>query len=58
MEGIILAEWIQGLDMSSDLFTNNLYRPLFERHLQVYCRMDKYMKGYNRGYEATLKGRV
>jgi hypothetical protein len=54
MDGIILAEWIQGVDMSSDLFTKNLARPLFEKHLKVYCGIDKYM----RGYEATLKGRV
>jgi hypothetical protein len=41
--------------MSSDLFTKNLSRPLFEKHVKVYyCGVDKYMQGN----KATLKGRV
>jgi hypothetical protein len=58
MDDIIRAEWIEGASMSSDIFTKNLHRPLFEKHMTVYCGTDKYMKGGHRGYEATLKGRV
>jgi hypothetical protein len=58
MDGIILAGWIQGTDMSLDLFTKNLACPLFEKHVKVYCGIDKYIKGYERGYKATLKRRV
>jgi hypothetical protein len=53
MDGIIRAEWIQGVGISSDLFTKNLARPLFEKHMKVHCGVNKYMKGCN---EATLKG--
>jgi hypothetical protein len=58
-ENIIRAEWTPGTEMSSDMFTKNLGRPLFEKHIEVDCGADQYSKGAkgipNR---ATLKGRV
>jgi hypothetical protein len=53
MDGVILTQWISGSEMSSDLFTKNLPRPLFEQHVKTFCGHDKYMKNYT-----TLKGRV
>jgi hypothetical protein len=50
MEGIILTQWLSGAEMSSDLFTKNLARPLFEQHSKVYVGQDQYMK-----QETTLK---
>ncbi len=41
--------------MSSDLFTKNLARPLFEQHMQTFYGVDQYMR--NKG-NSTLKGRV
>jgi hypothetical protein len=43
-ENLILTTWVPGDKMSSDLFTKNLERPLFERHTQVYCGQDEYLK--------------
>ena len=56
MDGIIRAEWIRGADMSADIFTKNLARPLFEKHMKVFVGLDKYMKGDHN--QLTLKGRV
>ncbi len=55
MDGIILTQWLPGSEMSSDLFTKNLARPLFEEHTQVFVGSDQYMK--TKG-DSTLKGRV
>jgi hypothetical protein len=46
MENIIRAEWTPGTEKSSDLFTKNLARPLFEKHMQVCCGADQYSKGF------------
>jgi hypothetical protein len=35
--------WKKGADMSSDMFTKNLPRPLFEKHLTKHCGEDVYM---------------
>jgi hypothetical protein len=43
-EGIIDTHWLRGEDMSSDLFTKNLARPLFEKHARVYVGEDEYMR--------------
>jgi histone deacetylase 1/2 len=43
-EGIIVTKWLSGEDMSSDLFTKNLARPLFEKHTRVYVGEDEYMR--------------
>jgi hypothetical protein len=43
-EGIIVTKWLSGKDMSSDLFTKNLARPLFEKHTRVYVGEDEYMR--------------
>jgi hypothetical protein len=32
--------------MTSDLFTKNLERPLFEKHAKAYVGNDEYMKEY------------
>ena len=37
-EGLIIAEWISGDEMSSDLFTKNLPGPVFNKHTKVFCR--------------------
>ena len=42
--GLILTIWVPGDQMSSDIFTKNVERPLFERHAQNYCGIDQYMK--------------
>jgi hypothetical protein len=55
MEGTILTQWLAGSEMSSDLFTKNLARPLFEQHMQTFCGVDQYMRQQN---TTTLKGRV
>jgi hypothetical protein len=36
MDGIFLTQWLSGAEMSSDLFTKNLARPLFEQHTKMY----------------------
>jgi hypothetical protein len=43
-ENVILTMWVPGSEMSSDLFTKNLERPLFEKHAKVYCGCDEYMR--------------
>jgi hypothetical protein len=43
-QGIIKTVWLSGLEMPSDLFTKNLARPLFEKHVRVYCGTDEYFK--------------
>lgn len=43
---IVHPKWIPGDKMSSDLFTKNLDRPLFEKHAKVYVGDDEYMKDY------------
>ncbi len=65
MEGIIRVEWIRGADMSADIFTKNLARPLFKKHMKymkVVCGTNQYMKKVKRDpdgiLKATLKGRV
>ena len=54
MEGIVQTQWLAGSEMSSDLFTKNLARPLFEQQVKTYCGPDK----YTRDNVMTLKGRV
>jgi hypothetical protein len=44
---LIKTIWRSGTEMSSDVLTKNLARPLFEKHLRVYCGEDQYMKTYN-----------
>jgi hypothetical protein len=36
---IIKTVWLSGLEMPTDLFTKNLARPLFEKHVTVYRRI-------------------
>jgi hypothetical protein len=43
-EGVIITVWCSGDTMSSDLFTKNLERPLFERHAETFCGIDEYSK--------------
>jgi hypothetical protein len=43
-QGIIKTVWLSGLEMPSDLFTKNLARPLFEKHVMVQCGTDEYLK--------------
>jgi hypothetical protein len=42
--GIIHTRWLRGEDMTSDLFTKNLARPLFEKHAKAFVGNDEYMK--------------
>ena len=42
--GIIHTCWLHVEDMSWDLFTKNLARPLFEKHTRAFCGEDEYMK--------------
>jgi hypothetical protein len=46
---LIKTIWRSGTEMSSDVLTKNLARPLFEKHLRVYLYSgeDQYMKEYN-----------
>jgi hypothetical protein len=44
--------WRSGTEMSSDVLTKNLARPLFGKHLRVYCSEDQCIKEYNQ----TTKG--
>jgi hypothetical protein len=41
-DGIIKTQWIPTLENSADLFTKNLYGPLFEKH--TYVGIDMYME--------------
>jgi hypothetical protein len=43
-QNIIKTVWLSGLEMPSDLFTKNLARPLFGKHLTVYCDTDEYLQ--------------
>jgi hypothetical protein len=43
-EGVIITVWCSGDVMSSNLFTKNLERPLFERHAETFCRKDECSK--------------
>jgi hypothetical protein len=43
-QNIIKTVWLSGLEMPSDLFTKNLARPLFEKHLMMYCGTNEYLK--------------
>jgi hypothetical protein len=42
-EGIIDCTWVAGATMSSDLFTKNLLRQVYEKHTKVYVGNDEYM---------------
>jgi hypothetical protein len=44
---LIKTVWKSGTEMSSDVLTKNLARPLFKKRLRVYCGEDQYMKEYN-----------
>jgi hypothetical protein len=39
---LIKTLWKSGTEMSSDILTKNLARPLFEKHLRVYCGEEQY----------------
>ena len=41
---MIKVKWIPTEDNSTDLFTKNLFGPLFEKHASVYVGVDKYMQ--------------
>jgi hypothetical protein len=43
-QNVVLTMWVPGTKMSSDLFTKNLERPLFEKHAKVYCGYNEYMR--------------
>jgi hypothetical protein len=43
---LIKTIWRSGAEMSSDVLTKNLARPLFEKHLRVYCGEDQYTRKY------------
>jgi hypothetical protein len=43
-DGIIKTQWIPTLENSADLFTKNLYGPLFEKHIRTYVGIDMYME--------------
>jgi hypothetical protein len=55
-EGVILTAWVPGDTMSSDLFTKNFERPLFERHIDTCCGVDQYMKEGNKGSQGESGG--
>ena len=42
--GLLKVHWIPGTENDSDLFTKNLDRKTFEKHVRKYCGDDKYMK--------------
>jgi hypothetical protein len=43
-EGVIITVWCSEDIVSSDLFTKNLERPLFERHAETFCGKDEHSK--------------
>ena len=43
-ENVINVKWIPTDENSSDLFTNNLNGPKFEKRTAIYCGVDEYMK--------------
>ena len=57
-EGIIRVKWTPKEEMSSDLFTKNLGRALFAKHVKTYCRKDEYGLCMNKKCMVTLEGRV
>ena len=36
--GVVMVQWCSGVDMTPDLFTKNLARPLFEKHSSKFVR--------------------
>jgi hypothetical protein len=50
---LIKTIWKSGAEVSSDALTKNLARPLFLKHLRVYCGEDQYMKEYNQTTKAS-----
>jgi len=44
--GLIEVRWVKGSDMTSDVFTKNLARPLFEKHIKRFVGEDVYMKAH------------
>ena len=56
-DGLIKVKWIPTEDNSSDLFTKNLFGPLFEKHASVYVGVDKYMQYVNDSHgEVGVRG--
>jgi hypothetical protein len=43
-QDVINCVWVAGSDMCSDLFTKNLPKATFEKHLKIYCGEDEYME--------------
>ena len=42
--GIVRFQWCSGENMKADLFSKNLPRPLFEKHVREFVGQDEYMK--------------
>jgi hypothetical protein len=52
---VVLTMWVPETKMSSALFTRNLERLLFEKHVKVYCGYDEYMRDNGWTIVGTLK---
>jgi hypothetical protein len=46
-DNLVKVIWIPTLENSTDLFTKNLYGPLFEKHIRIYVGADVYMTSDN-----------
>jgi hypothetical protein len=46
-EGIIITKWIKGEENTSDIFTKNLPRKPFEKHISKFVGRDNYMVNPN-----------
>jgi hypothetical protein len=47
-DGLVRVKWIPTAENSVDVFTKNLFGPLYEKHIKVYVGKDQYMQ-----YEGT-----
>ena len=50
-EGTIVTKWIKGEENTSDIFTKNLPRKPFEKHISKFVGHDKYMVDPNANEE-------
>jgi hypothetical protein len=49
-DGLVRVKWIPTEENSVDVFTKNLYGPLYEKHISTYVGQDQYMQYEGSGW--------
>jgi hypothetical protein len=52
-DGLIVTKWIPSEENSSDVFTKNVYGPMFEKHIKKFVGDDMYMQYVSKSRSKT-----